>query len=134
MALLAHPSNDSDLVLCVDASDFAIGGSLNQMRNDKLYPLGFFSRKLSDTEKGYSTYDRELLAVFAGIKHFQYMLEGRQFCFYTDHKPLTFSFRKKTLKSSPRQNRQLDFISQFTTDIRYGQKIQLPMLSLVWQR
>lgn len=43
------------------------------------------------------------------------MLEGRQFTIYTDHKPLTFAFRQKADKASPRQSRQLEFISQFTT-------------------
>ncbi|GFV02036.1 retrovirus-related Pol polyprotein from transposon 17.6 [Trichonephila clavipes] len=36
---------------------------------------------------------------------------------FTDHKPLTYAFRQKSDKCSPRQIRQLDFISQFTTNI-----------------
>ncbi|KAG8198256.1 hypothetical protein JTE90_021513 [Oedothorax gibbosus] len=47
------------------------------------------------------------------------MLEARQFTLHTDHKPLTYAFRQRSDKCSPRQARQLDFISQFTTDIRY---------------
>ncbi len=27
----------------------------------------------------------------SGIRHFRYMLEGRPFTIYTDHKPLTFA-------------------------------------------
>ena len=37
----------------------------------------------------YSAFDRELFACFAGIRHFRYMLEGRPFTIYTNHKPLT---------------------------------------------
>ncbi|GFR05290.1 gag-pol polyprotein [Trichonephila clavata] len=40
------------------ASDFAIGGALFQTEGEHLQPLAFFSRKLSETEKGYSAYDR----------------------------------------------------------------------------
>ena len=47
------------------------------------------------------------------------MVEGRSFVIYTDHKPITFAFRKKSNQCSPRQFRHLDFISQFTTDIRH---------------
>ena len=36
-----------------------------------------------------------------------------------DHKPLTFSFATNSNRYSPRQACQLDFISQFTTDIRH---------------
>jgi len=47
------------------------------------------------------------------------MLEARHFNILTDHKPLTFAFHQKRDKCSPRQFNQLDFISQFTTDIRH---------------
>ena len=47
------------------------------------------------------------------------MLEDRHFTILTDHKPLTFAFHQKRDKCSPRQFNQLDFISQFTTDIRH---------------
>jgi len=32
-------------------------------------------------------YDTELLAIYEAIKHFRYMLEGRNFHVITDHKP-----------------------------------------------
>jgi hypothetical protein len=47
------------------------------------------------------------------------MVEGRDLVIYTDHKPITFAFQQKSDKCTPRQFRHLDFISQFTTDIRY---------------
>ena len=47
------------------------------------------------------------------------MLEGRTFTLYTDHKPLIFALRQKSEKASPRQARFLDYISQFTQDIRH---------------
>ena len=58
----------------------------------------------------------ELLAVYCAIRHFQHFLEARVL---TDHKPLTHSFNSKPDRHSPRQVRQLDFISQFTTDIHH---------------
>ena len=47
------------------------------------------------------------------------MLEGRDFFVLTDHKPLTFAFQQKLERASPRQCRQLTYISEFTTDIRH---------------
>ncbi|GFT40542.1 transposon Tf2-8 polyprotein [Trichonephila clavipes] len=116
-ALLAHPSPSAPLALHVDASDYAIGGALHQVVDSELQPLAFFSRKLTSSEKSYSAYDRELLAIYSAIRHFRYMLEARDFTVFTDHKPLTYAFRQKSDKCSPRQIRQLDFISQFTTNI-----------------
>jgi len=48
------------------------------------------------------------------------MVEAREFCIFTDHKPVTFAYNlKSTQLSSPRQCRHLDYISQFTTDLRH---------------
>ncbi|GFU17672.1 transposon Tf2-8 polyprotein [Trichonephila clavipes] len=116
-ALLAHPSPSTPLALHVDASDYAIGGALHQVVDSELQPLAFFSRKLTSSEKSYSAYDRELLTIYSAIRHFRCMLEARDFTVFTDHKPLTYAFRQKSDKCSPRQIRQLDFISQFTTNI-----------------
>lgn len=90
---------------------------MDQRNGDKWTPIAFFSRKLSKTERNYSTYDRELLAIYAAIKNFKHLLESRKFIIKTDHKPLTFAFQQKLDKASPRQIRRLDLISQFTTDI-----------------
>ena len=80
-----------------------------------------FSKKLkpAETRYMYSTFDHELLAVYLSIKHFRYFLEGRAFHVITDHKPLTFAFNASPDRHSPRQCRHLDFISQFTTDLRH---------------
>lgn len=123
--ILAHPSKNAKLILSTDASDVAVGAVVHQLENQHFEPLGFYSQKLTEPQKNYSTYDKELTAIYQAVKHFQHMLEGREFCIFTDHKPLIFVFHKKLEKTSPRQVRQLDYISQFTTDIRHvsGKKI-----------
>lgn len=115
--LLAFPSKDSELSLVVDASDTSVGCVLHQIINGEPQPLGFYSKKLSNAQAKYSTYDRELTAIYQGVKYFRPMIEGRSVHILTDHKALIHSF--KSNNASPRQIRQLDFISQFTTDIRH---------------
>ena len=117
--MLAYPRADCQWSLMVDASEKAIGSSVQQLVEGYWQPLGFFSRKLSLAEQKYSAYDRELLAAFAAVKYFRYLIEGRSFVLFTDHKPLTFAFQQNLDKASPRQARQLDYIGQFTTDIRH---------------
>lgn len=117
--LLAHPNSTADLAIVTDASDSAIGAVLQQKNGEHWQPLAFFSHKLNPAQKKYSPYDRELLAVYEAIKYFRYMVEARTFSVFTDHKPLTFAFSMSKDKCSPRQFRYLDFVSQFTSDIRY---------------
>ena len=80
--------------------------------------IAFFSWTLKPAETRYSTFDHELLAVYLAIKHFKHFIEGRQFHISTDHKPLIYALQSNSDKYTPRQLRHLDFISQFTGDIR----------------
>ena len=47
------------------------------------------------------------------------MVEGCEFSVYTDHKPLTRVLTSRSTQHSLRQIRHLDFVSQFTSDIRH---------------
>ncbi|GBM98474.1 Retrovirus-related Pol polyprotein from transposon 17.6 [Araneus ventricosus] len=118
-ATLTFHAPNQQLSIMVDASDLVIGAVLHTTTSLGHKPLAFYSRKLSPSERKYSTYDRELLAIYATVKHFRHLLEGQNFRIFTDHRPLTFAFTKKSDSSSPRQIRYLDFISQFSTDIRH---------------
>jgi hypothetical protein len=75
-ARLTYPSHSNPLSIATDASDWAIGGVLQQLEEGQQKPIAFFSRKLTGTEKKYSAYDRELLAIYQTILHFRHFLEG----------------------------------------------------------
>ncbi|GFT72720.1 retrovirus-related Pol polyprotein from transposon 17.6 [Trichonephila clavipes] len=106
-------------LVCTDASNFAIGSFLMQLSNSNWEPIAFLSVKLSKTQQNWSTYNGEILGIYTSIKKFRHMLEGREFIIYTDQKPLTYAFKQKPEKCTPRQLRHFDYISQFSTDIRY---------------
>lgn len=116
---LAFPDKKPHISLMIDASNTAIGAVLHQNIDNTWQHLSFFSKKLSPAQQKCSTYDRELLAIYAAIKHFQYLLEGRQFTIFSDHKPLQFAFKQKHVKNLPRRQRPLEFIAQFSTDIQH---------------
>lgn len=113
---LFYPKPDAPICLMTDASDIAVGAVLQQYVE---CPISFFFRKLTPTQARYSTFDRELLAIYLAIRHFCHFLEGRHFRVFTDHKPLTYALNCRTDRHSPRQARQLDYISQFTTHIQH---------------
>ena len=58
----------------------------------KLYPIAFFSHKLSPTERNYGIGDRELLAVKLALEEWHHWLEGANhpFTVFTDHKNLEY--------------------------------------------
>nr|WP_239110335.1 reverse transcriptase family protein [Streptococcus dysgalactiae] len=119
IALLAHPDPSAPISLWTDASDSAVGAVLQQLVDGTWHPLAFFSKRLQPAESRYSTFGRELLAIYLGIKHFRHALEGRDFTVYTDHKPLVYALRSASDRYSPREIHHLDFVSQFTADIRH---------------
>ena len=80
--------------------------------------------QLLSAEKCYSTFYKELLAIYLAIKHFRHYIEGRHFHVLTDHKPLTYTLNSRSDRYSPRQSRHLDYKSQFTTTIRHIQGTQ----------
>lgn len=118
-ALLAHPSPTAPVALTTDASDYAVGAVCEQWVGGAWQPLAFFNRKLCDSERKYSAFDRELLGLFLATRHFWFLLEGWRFTTFVDHKPLMFAMAKSSEPWSGRQQRHLSAISKYTTDIQH---------------
>ena len=118
-AELDYPREGATISITTDASSVAIGGCLHQTYNGNTTPLAFFSRKLSDTESRYSTFDRELLAIFAAIKKWKDLIHGRPTTVFTDHRPIVGAFHSHIPRFSDRQQRQLSAITEYVSDILY---------------
>ena len=118
-SLLSHPHPTAEVCLMTDASLTGVGGALQQRIDGARQPLSFFSRKLTPTQHRYSTFGRELLAIYLSVKHFRPFLEGRVFSVATDHRALQSALPCSSDRYTPREVRHLQFISEFTTDIRY---------------
>uniref|UniRef100_A0AAQ4Q920 Gypsy retrotransposon integrase-like protein 1 n=1 Tax=Gasterosteus aculeatus aculeatus TaxID=481459 RepID=A0AAQ4Q920_GASAC len=117
--MLAHPSATASVAITSDASDYAVGAVYEQWVGGAWQPLAFFSRQLRASERKYSTFDRELLGLYLAIRHFRFLLEGRHFTAFVDHKPLVFAMAKVAEPWSARQQRHLSYISEFTTDLQH---------------
>ena len=116
--MLVHPAMNAPTCLATDASDSAAGAVLQQYVNNKWQPLAFFSKRFSDSQRNYSTFGRELLAMYLAVLHFAYYLEGRTFYIECDHKPITYAISGRG-RHSAIETRHLRIISEYTTDIRY---------------
>jgi len=55
-------------ILKTDASDFAVGACLYQVKNEVQRFIAFQSRKLSEFKKRYEIHDKELLAIVKALQ------------------------------------------------------------------
>ncbi|GJU09509.1 reverse mRNAase [Tanacetum coccineum] len=76
-----------------DACGVGIGAVLSQEGR----PVAYFSEKLSDARKKWSTYDQEFYAIFRALKHWEHYLIQDQFVLYTDHQALKYINSQKDL-------------------------------------
>lgn len=117
---LAHPLPETNhYELVTDSSQFAMGAALHQLINGKPTPIGFFSKKLTETQRRYSTFDRELLAAYSAVLHFRPFIEGRNVTLFTDHRPLQAAFSSRSEAKSDRQQRHLSTLSEFVTEVHF---------------
>ncbi|MFO0089965.1 MAG: Ty3/Gypsy family RNase HI domain-containing protein, partial [bacterium] len=85
--LLAYPNFSLPFDIYTDASDYQLGSVIAQNG----CPLAFYSRKLTNTQRGYTIGERELLAIVETLREFRDMLFGMKLNIFTDHENLTFN-------------------------------------------
>ena len=102
----------------MDALDSHAGSVLQQFLDGSWALLAFFSRKLSEVEKKNSAFQRKLLTSYSSLCYLCFMLAGREYTIFTDHKTLALALFKVSLPCwSPRQQRHLSYIAEFTSSV-----------------
>jgi len=76
-------------------------------------PVAFISKSLSDTERNYEIYDKEMLAIVRCLEAWRHFLEGAivKFEIWTDHKNLEYFM--KAQKLNRKQARWALYLSRF---------------------
>ena len=118
-ALLAVDDSKPFVMHC-DASCFAVGAVLSQRDEvtNKLRPVGFFSRKLSDTQLRWDVYEREIYSVVAALEHWHFHVKGTStpVQIFTDHRSLE-ELGRQLLR--PKMARWLTFLSDFNYQVTW---------------
>ena len=100
--ILHSPDWSKPFVLATDASDVGVGAVLLQSDSQGIeHPISYFSKKLSPSQRKYSTVEKEALALILALQHFEvYVSGGREpIEVRTDHNPLVFLNRFKNKNS-----------------------------------
>lgn len=111
--VLALPNFGQPFILECDASGEGIGVVLMQ----KGHPIEFESRKLEDTERLYSIYDKEMLAIMHALAKFRQYLMGNRFVVKTGHNNLRHFLGQRDLNE--RQQKWVSKIQAYNFDIDY---------------
>ncbi|XP_074305533.1 uncharacterized protein LOC141640750 [Silene latifolia] len=102
-------------IMC-DASDFAVGAVLGQMVDRKNHVIYYTSKTLDQTQCGYSTTEKEMLAIVHAVENFRQYLVGSKVVVYSDHTALRQLMVKKDAK--PRLLRWVLLLQEFDLEIK----------------
>ena len=108
---------DLPVELHCDASSEGYGAILIQKKNDMPHVVEYFSRRTSEVESRYHSYELETLAVVRAVEHFRHYLYGRRFKVFTDCNSLKASKSKTDLTS--RVHRWWAFLQAYDFEIIY---------------
>ena len=118
--ILQHFDRTRTYYVEYNASDYVTAGVLSQKDNKGvLYPVAFFSRKISLAEYNYKIYNKELLAIIWCFKEQCPDLKGSNLPIQvlTDYKNLEYFMTTKQL--TQRQARQAEFLADYHFQITY---------------
>jgi hypothetical protein len=81
-----------------DASSRGFGIIILQRQADeKMHPIAYYSKKASETEQKYHSFELETLAIIYGIRRFSTLLKGIPFKIITDCSALQMTLSKKNI-------------------------------------
>jgi hypothetical protein len=95
----------------------ASGEGIEAVLMQRGHPFVFESRNLSQPERLYSIYDKEMLAIMHALNKFRQYLVGNIFVVKTDHNSLNYFLEQKELNE--RQQKWVTKVQAFDFDIEY---------------
>jgi hypothetical protein len=117
---LVLPDQTAPFILETDASDFAAGAIITQIRSDGLpHPVAFYSFSWTPAELNYDIHDKELLIIIKALKEWRALLCETQHpvTVFTDYRNLEYFLTSRTLNR--RQARWSQFLVDYSLIFKY---------------
>jgi hypothetical protein len=111
--ILSLPYFDNVFEVHYEASHVGIGVVLSQTGR----PIAFFSEKLNEVRKNYSTYDVEFYAIVQALQHWKHYLVSKEFVLFTDHISLKYVNTQKKLNN--RHVKWIYFLQGYTIVLKH---------------
>ncbi|GKA08098.1 RNA-directed DNA polymerase, partial [Tanacetum coccineum] len=112
-SVLALPCFQEVFEVECDASGVGIGAVLSQLNR----PIAYFSEKLNDAKRRYTTYDKEFYAIIRALEHWQHYLIYKEFILHSDHEALKYIQGQHKLQ--PRHAKWVEFLQAFNFTIKH---------------
>jgi len=116
--ILSLPDFNKVFEVHCDASNVGIGAVLSQEGK----PIAYFSEKLNDCRKKYSTYDKELYALIQALRHWRHYLIHKEFLLFSDHDALKYINGQHKLNT--RHAKWVEFLQSYTFHIKHKPGVQ----------
>jgi hypothetical protein len=94
--VLAFPDLQQPFEIEIDASDYAMGVVLIQMRK----PICYYYETFTSAVRNYPTYDKELCALVHSLKKWKHYSMGKETIIHTNHQPLQYLKSQTKLQQS----------------------------------
>lgn len=120
---LFDPGDETELHC--DASAAGFGAILLQRKTDgKMHPIFYYSKRTSESESKYHSFELETLAILYALRRFRVYLQGRKFRIITDCNSLAMTLNRREM--NPRIARwALEFQDyEYVLEHRAGSRMQ----------
>ncbi|GJX74609.1 RNA-directed DNA polymerase [Tanacetum coccineum] len=112
-SVLALPCFHEVFEVECDVFGVGIGAVLSQLNR----LVAYFSEKLNDAKRRYTTYDKEFYAIIRALEHWQYYLISKEFILHSDHEALKYIQGQHKLQ--PRHAKWVEFLQAFNFTIKH---------------
>ena len=116
---LLHIDYSLPMYILTDTSEDTVGAARCHRIEDRYRPIAFYTAMMNGAQKNNSISEKEVLAMYIALKHFEPTIEEYHISIITDHSPLLNIFEAPHEAPSSRLKRWTLYMQLISYDIQY---------------